>query len=104
MGVILSDSPKLKSEIMKDSVLCCRHVLELDYLRENIDTESYKDNDDPINPFTYNIKEIPSLSEKNQKILGKYKHLLFCLLVGLSLYFLAPQEIFCKCVENKLFL
>tara|TARA_B100001250_G_scaffold108070_1_gene91185 strand:- start:1282 stop:2379 length:1098 start_codon:yes stop_codon:yes gene_type:complete len=77
MGVILSDSPKLKSEIMKESVLCCRHVLELDYLRENIDSESYKDNDDPINPFTYNIKEIPSLSEKNQKILGKYKHLLF---------------------------
>jgi len=77
MGVILSDSPKLKSEIMKEGILCCRHVLELDYLRESIDTESYKDNDDPINSFTYNIKEIPPLSEKNQKILGKYKHLLF---------------------------
>ena len=64
MGVILSDSPKLKSEIMKEGVLCCRHVLELDYLRENIDTESYKDNEEPINAFTYSIKEIPVLSEK----------------------------------------
>ncbi len=77
MGVILSDSPKLKSEIMKEGVLCCRHVLELDYLRENIDTESYKDNEEPINAFTYSIKEIPVLSEKQQKQLGKYKHLLF---------------------------
>jgi len=76
MNILLSDIPKTKSEIFCESISHCYSLLEIDFLRDMPVTSNHVVSSE-ISPFTYTIKEMKGLSNKDRKSLGKYSNLLF---------------------------
>tara|TARA_Y100000741_G_scaffold104275_2_gene77882 strand:+ start:9348 stop:10424 length:1077 start_codon:yes stop_codon:yes gene_type:complete len=70
------DVPQTKNQIMMEAIKTCKHLIEIDYLRDSVDIES-QNNEDKIYAFTSTIKELKTNSKKDQEIIGRYKHLLF---------------------------
>ena len=73
MSILLEGLSKSKKEITKDAISHCRSVLELDFLREDI--EYVEKETDIVYGYLYSIKKL----NKNKKSseLGKYSSLLF---------------------------
>lgn len=70
---IIHEEPKAWNEIVKDALCHCRHILELDFLRDDVVHKN--DHDEPVYAYVYSIKEIPT--KVNTEKIGKLSHLLF---------------------------
>ena len=75
MSIDFFDVVQTKQAIIEDLLNHCRHLLELDFLREQV---TYVSNDDEhIHALAYTIRQIPEVSMKYRNNLGKLPHLLF---------------------------
>tara|TARA_Y100000389_G_C17387548_1_gene477938 strand:+ start:107 stop:1156 length:1050 start_codon:yes stop_codon:yes gene_type:complete len=73
---ILDEEQKKWSNVVNDALCHCRHILELDFLRDDVVHKN--DYNEPIYAYMYAIKEeIAKTNKKDRDTLTKLSHLLF---------------------------
>jgi len=76
MSMLTCDIPQTKSQIMIEAIKNCKHLLEIDYLRDNLDVDDHV-TEDKIYAFKSTIRECNKICKKDKEVLGKYSHILF---------------------------
>ena len=76
MSMLTCDIPQTKSQIMTEAIKNCKHLLEIDYLRDDLDIDDHN-TEDKIYAFKSTIRECTKITKKDKESLGKYSHILF---------------------------
>lgn len=75
MNIVLLDVPKKNGEFLKESLCHCKHILDLDFLRDEMPSNIA--DDEPTYAFTHTVREKAKLSKYNRRKLGEHLHILF---------------------------